>query len=271
MICVSPAVHHHSLFFTRRTTLLGVTFAAFCVAFLTIRNRSEDVSEPQATSASARPAVFQTRPRKTDVKAQAAPFELASASQAPAQAVSELEPAQNAELSRAIELNMMADRAGLKISSDQLSQLSQITAYFQEVRNAYEASIARKRSPISGRRVLLEIPLYPTAGDSMRELYYAEIEKRLGGEIAGEIRGKLGSQLENLFAGFGSSEQTLELNEAFVAEVALTRSAVFWKDTWSSGVVTHREETHFLSVEDPDLNEWGAFLPLFSGISANRG
>ncbi|HEU5079047.1 MAG TPA: hypothetical protein VFT72_07525 [Opitutaceae bacterium] len=201
-------------------------------------------------------------------------IELASVVSAPAPTpeAADLDPAQSAELSRAIELNMMADRADLELSADQLSKLTEITSYFQEVRNVYEASIAKLHSQLSGRRVLLQIPVYPAAGDNLRELYYAEIANGLGTAAAKEVRAKLGSQLENLFAGFGTSEQTLELTGQNVAatDLVLTRSAVFWKDVSPSGAIVHREETHLLSLEDPDGAEWSSFLPLFGAAVPAR-
>jgi hypothetical protein len=263
-------VHHHTPLFSRRSALAGLGIAAFCVALLALRDRSTSTASVPAVPAFAPIGFAQTASRKSDVKkSSVSAIELASASCEFAPEVAELDRGQSAQLSRAIELNMMADRAGISLSPDQLTRLTEITSYFQEVRNVYEASIAKLHSQLSGRRALLQIPVYPTAGDNMRELYYAEIARDLGAAAAKQVRAKLGSQLENLFAGFGASEQTLELADASAngRELVLTRSAVFWNDATAQGLVMRRRETHLLSLEDPSGEEWSSLLARFGAFA----
>lgn len=162
-------------------------------------------------------------------------------------------------LSTQIELSMLMETSGLALTPDQLTAFAEVTSTFQEIRNRYEASIARTTAAEPGS-ARIEIPLYSAAGDKLRERYFASLAEKLGTGLAASLRTALGAELERMFAGFGVSAQELEFNAPLEHPnaVVVTRTALYWMDDGVAPRLARRQETHLLSIEDPSGQEWGA-------------
>jgi hypothetical protein len=177
-----------------------------------------------------------------------------------------------AVLTEQIALAALAEQTDLSLSSQQWERFATLTLYHQAVRHAYEAKIAAL-TPISPGHFRLEVPMYADAGDALRDAFYRELRTTLGDVAAEAIEFKLGTQLEEHFAGFGVAVQTLE----FVADATrggsdytVKRSIVFWGDLAATERLSRKEETHFPSLEDPTGTQWGPFLSLIAPSAAAR-
>lgn len=161
-------------------------------------------------------------------------------------------------------LEALAKEADVELSPRQWQALARATLHIQQVRQAYEATIATVMRSEDGR-CRVEIPAYPDAGDALRATFREELEAELGAGTAAEVQGALGRALEGRFAGFGVSVQTLE----FVAEnppaengYEVTRTVRYWNAVEGGDRLVTRRETHFPRLEDPAGDQWGPFLAL---------
>lgn len=109
----------------------------------------------------------------------------------------------------------------------------------------------------------MEIPVYASAGDLLRENFNAELRTELGDVTATEVMAKLGGKLEAGFAGFGVSAQTLDITakpDAPLNDLQITRTVTYWNSVDGSDHPAIRREIHFPAYEDPTGDSWSALL-----------
>lgn len=179
----------------------------------------------------------------------------------------------SASLAEQTALQALAADTDLQLTAQQWVTLAEVTAHFQEVRHAYEATLAVAR-PLAPGRFRLEVPAYGAAGDALREKLHAELRAQLGAEAAGQITEKLGTALDGYFAGFGVSVQTLDFTADGApsdAAYEVTRTVQYWNAADGKDRLSTRRETHFPTLEDPAGNVWGPFLALVAAQASVRG
>lgn len=181
----------------------------------------------------------------------------------------QLSAADVAQFTTLCDLRLLAEDVDLDLTTKQWESFAATVVQAQTVRHAYEAQLARAKELAPGR-YRLEIPAYAVAGDEMRRLFLADMQAGLGQEAAAEVMTKLGRKLEARFAGFGVSEQTLDITGDPVhapGDVQVDRTALYWNSAEGTEHVTIRRETHFPAVEDPTGENWQALLALVGKAS----
>jgi hypothetical protein len=170
-------------------------------------------------------------------------------------------------LAEQVAVQLVVKGAGLDLTPEQWATLAAVTGHYQTVRQTFEATIA-----IVSRRnnLRVEIPVYPAAGDALREKFFGELRERLGETTAEQIAQRAGGALVGYFGGFGVGVQTLDFSPgagAAAGDYHVTRTARYWNNTEAREVLTLRCETYFPGLEDPTGERWAPFLALL----ANRG
>jgi hypothetical protein len=180
----------------------------------------------------------------------------------------------SAQLAEQIELNGLAEQAGLNLSASELKAFAEVTALHQAIRDGYELEIASVVRTAEGNP-RLEIPLYSEAGDALRASFYADLRDAVGVAAAAKIEAKVGRQLESLFGGFGVAEQSIDLPSAtpeLGKEPVLQRTVVYWNPL--AGADHHlltRRETYFPRLEDAAGRSLAVVRSLFGAdLSAGR-
>lgn len=162
------------------------------------------------------------------------------------------------------DLQLLAEGTELKLSGRQWTSLAAAVVQLQAVRHSYEAEIARVQA-VSPDRHRIEIPAYPEAGDELRRQLHRELRANLGEAVATDVIAKLGGRLEGHFAGFGVSDQTLEIvgdPAGAPGAVQVEREARYWNSVDGRDRLTTRREVHLPAVEDPVGDNWHALLAL---------
>lgn len=182
-----------------------------------------------------------------------------------------LTPAASAVLAEQVALQLLARDTDLALTDEQWTAFAEVSAHYQAIRHAYEATIATAtRGAAGGRR--LEIPIYAAAGDALRARFVTELREKLGAGAADQIEQRLGAALDGHFAGFGVSMQTLEFTagtDAADSAYQVTRTIKYWNSRAASAQLSTRRETHFPGLEDPSGHTWGPFLSVLAA-SATR-
>lgn len=160
------------------------------------------------------------------------------------------------------DLHLLANGTDLVLTSGQWSALAAVVVRMHAVQRTYEAEIATA-TRIEPGRYRVEIPMYATAGDTLRENFHAELRAELGPAAAGEVLAKIGGRLEARFAGFGVSAQTLEITagpDGRTGDVRVTRTVTYWNSVDDADRPITRRETHFPVWEDQTGDSWAALL-----------
>lgn len=169
-----------------------------------------------------------------------------------------------AEFVALCQLRLLAADIDLDLSHRQWAKLAAATSQAQAVRLAYEAEVATVREIAPGR-FRVEIPAYAAAGDELRQRFMADLREGLGEAVAAEIMAMLGAKLEGSFAGFGVSNQTLEITgdaRRSPASVRVERTARFWNSAANTEQATTRREVLLPLAEDPTGEAWTPLLAL---------
>ncbi len=160
------------------------------------------------------------------------------------------------------DLQLLAHQTDLALDSRQWSVFAGVVLRAQAVRQTYEARIATS-TVIAPGQYRLEIPVYPNAGDLMREDFNTELRTELGEATAKDVLAKLGDKLEARFAGFGLSAQTLDITakvDASLTDIQITRTVTYWNSVEGGDHLATRREIHFPAYEDPTGDSWSALL-----------
>jgi hypothetical protein len=160
------------------------------------------------------------------------------------------------------DLQLLAQGTGLVLDSRQWSALAAVVLNTQAVRQIYEAQIATATVLAPGR-YRVEVPVYASAGDLLREQFHADLRAKLGDATAADVLAKLGGKLEGCFAGFGVSGQTIDIAadpRGADTNWQVTRTVTYWNSVEGSDRLTTRLETHFPAWEDPTGERWAALL-----------
>jgi len=171
------------------------------------------------------------------------------------------------------DLQLMAQGIDLAMDSKQWQTFASVVLQFQAIRHNYEAMIARLKVSAPGR-CQVDIPMYASAGDELREQFTAELRAKLGEPAALEVMTKLGDRLEGCFAGFGVSVQTLDVTASPAGEpsgVQVARTMRYWSNVAGRDCVTTRREIHFPALEDPTGDSWSALLARVDAAGAENG
>lgn len=170
----------------------------------------------------------------------------------------------NALVTEMCDLQLLAYDTSLTLDSRQWSALAAVVLRTQAIRQTYEAQIATSQVIAPGfSRV--EIPVYASVGDLLREKFYTGLRTELGEATTADVLAKLGDKLEARFAGFGVSVQTLEITGnpvGALSDVQVTRTEAYWNSVDGRERLTIRCETHFPAWEDPTGDSWSALLAL---------
>jgi len=178
--------------------------------------------------------------------------------------VAEMSASDAARFVALCQMRLLAAEADLDLSHDEWARLTGVVTHAQAVRMHYEAGIASV-TEIAPGRYRVEIPAYPDAGDELRRRFLAELRETLGEAIAGEVMAKLGSRLEGRFAGFGVSNQTLEITGDPVGapgDVKVERITHFWNSVKADDLISTRRDVHLPAAEDPMGEQWTPLLAL---------
>ena len=162
------------------------------------------------------------------------------------------------------DLQLLAHGTGLALNSRQWSTFAAVVLRTQAIRQTYEAQIATSKAVAPGK-YRVEIPVYPGAGDVLREKFNAELRTELGQAIAANVLAKLGDRLEARFAGFGVSVQTLDIvadPRGTLSDLQVTRTVTYWNSVAGTDQLTTRLEMHFPALEDPTGDSWSALLAM---------
>lgn len=168
-------------------------------------------------------------------------------------------------------LHLLADGTDLALDSNQWSAFATVVLRFQAIRHTYEASIATLRIVARGQ-YRVEVPVYAGVGEELREQFSAELCGAIGEAKAREIMVKLGDRLEGTFAGFGLSEQTIDITTMSAGDpggLLVTRTARYWNT--AENIAATRGETHLPALEDPTGDNWGALLALVNTAGTMDG
>jgi hypothetical protein len=180
-----------------------------------------------------------------------------------ARAAVELPAESAAIIAEVVHLQQLAQDSDLELSPEQWIAFAAVTRDIQEIRQAYEASIASASSAGQGK-YRVEVPVYAAAGDALRAKFQAALHAELGDATAGAILASMGQRLEGYFGGFGVSAQTVEIAAAAARDpdCVVTRTVRYWNSVEGSERLATRRETHFPTAEDPNGEMWGPFLEL---------
>ncbi len=183
-------------------------------------------------------------------------------SRAATEPVRVLEDDDAALLGEMSELQILAQGTAVELDNRQWTALAAVALETQTIRHRYEAQIAR-RVACGPDRTQVEIPMYPAAGDALRERFHAELRAALGADEATRVLEGLGARMEGHFAGFGVAVQTLEITgdpRGLRPNCEVTRTIKYWNSVNGTEQLTTRRETHFPAWEDPSGDNWGALL-----------
>jgi hypothetical protein len=170
----------------------------------------------------------------------------------------------SALLTEICDLQLMAQDTGLILNSEQWTAFAAVVLRTQTIRQTYEAQIATSKLVAPGQ-YRVEIPVYASAGDALRQEFNDELRQELGAPLATDVLAKLAGCLEARFAGFGVSAQTLDIAAspgALPSDIQVTRTVTFWNSVEGSDHVTIRREIHFPADEDPTGDTWSALLAM---------
>lgn len=170
----------------------------------------------------------------------------------------------NALVAEMCDLRLLAYDTSLMLDSRQWSALAAVVLRTQAIRQTYEAQIATSEM-LSPGFFRVEIPVYASAGDVLRENFYTGLRTELGEVTTADVLVALGDKLEARFAGFGVSVQTLEITGnplGALSDVQVTRTVTYWNSVDGRERLTIRSETHFPAWEDPTGDSWSALLAL---------
>jgi hypothetical protein len=170
----------------------------------------------------------------------------------------------SALLTEICDLQLMAQDSGLTLNSQQWSTFAAVVLRTQAIRQTYEAQIATSKAIAPGQ-YRVEIPVYASVGDALRQEFNDELRQELGAPMAANVLAKLGERLEARFAGFGVSAQTLDIAAAPGAQpsdIQITRTVTYWNSVEGSDHATTRREIHFPADEDPTGDSWSALLAM---------
>ncbi|MBA4137311.1 MAG: hypothetical protein C0518_08350 [Opitutus sp.] len=176
--------------------------------------------------------------------------------------VAELSANDAAQFAALCQLRLLAADTELDLSHREWATLAAAVAHAQAVRLNYEAEIAHVVAVAPGRH-RVEVPAYAEAGEELRRQFTAELHAGLGEAVAGEVLAKLGRQLEGSFAGFGVSNQTLEVAgdpARAPGDVTIERTARYGNSADDDGRVLTRREMLFPLAEDPTGESWTVLL-----------
>lgn len=176
----------------------------------------------------------------------------------------QLSPSETTLFTALCDLHLMAAETDLDLTTKQWAALAAAVVQAQAVRHNYEAQIATARELTPGH-FRIEIPPYANAGDELRRQFWADLQRGLGQEATGEVMAQLGRKLEDRFAGFGVSAQTLEITGGAgqaLSDVQVARTARYWNSVEGSARATTRREVLFPDNDDPTGARWGALLAL---------
>lgn len=160
------------------------------------------------------------------------------------------------------DLQLLADGTDLTLDSRQWSAFAGVVLRAQAIRQTYEARIATS-TVIAPGQYRMEIPVYASAGDLLRENFNTELRTALGEAAAADVLAKLGDKLEARFAGFGVSAQTLDIiakPDASLSDIQITRTVMYWNSVEGGDHPAIRREIHFPAYEDPTGDSWSALL-----------
>lgn len=160
------------------------------------------------------------------------------------------------------DLQLLAEGTELKLSGRQWTALAAAVVQLQAVRHSYEAEILAGRLPGPAPD---RDSAYPEAGDELRRQLHRELRATLGEAVATDVIAKLGGRLEGHFAGFGVSDQTLEIvgdPAGAPGAVQVEREARYWNSVDGRDRLTTRREVHLPAIEDPAGETWHALLAL---------
>jgi hypothetical protein len=168
-----------------------------------------------------------------------------------------------------IQLQQLAQDSGLELTSREWLAFAAVTREIQEIRQAYEASIAKATAAGQGK-YHVEVPVYAVAGDALRAKFQAVLRTELGDANAEAILASMGRKLEGYFGGFGVSVQTLEIAGSPTStdpNCVVTRTVQFWNSVEGGEQLATRRETHFPNREDPEGEMWQPFLELTAQVA----
>lgn len=101
-------------------------------------------------------------------------------------------------------------RPQLGFSHEEMRIVADTFCTYQLIRAAYEKDLVQEVS-FDGTKLVLSIPPYPEAGRKLRDMYYSELDNRLGKERSRLLDDFLGTELDDRFLGFGITHQTIEV------------------------------------------------------------
>lgn len=151
----------------------------------------------------------------------------------------------------AVWLSQILDRKQLDLDPATREAVAETIAGFQQVRRDYEAHICQLVH-VDDRRVEIAVPSYSEVGYVMRDLFYAELEQRVGADRAAHILRELNGSIEEELGHFGRTAQ----------RIAFSRENMDGSDLYlasSSGESTL--SLSYVAPQLPDVEGLQAFLP----------
>ena len=191
----------------------------------------------------------------------------------PAMPPQQLSDEASALVAEMCDLHLMAQGTDFTLDSRQWAAFAAVVLRFQAIRHTYEALIATTKVIAPGQ-YRMEIPVYASTGDKLREQFSAELCAELGEPTALAVMAKLGDRLEGRFSGFGVCVQTLDITVGPAGEpsdIQVTRTVRYWDSVAGGDRLTTRREVHFPLVEDPTGDSWSALLAKVGEVSAENG
>lgn len=175
-----------------------------------------------------------------------------------------------AVVAEASALQQLVGSAEAQLDATEWTAFAEVSAEFQAVRQAYEATIAAP-SVVDHGRYRVEVPMYSDAGDALRTRFYEQLREKLGEGAMSRVVRTMGPALEGYFGGFGVGVQTLEFAAdptGAESEYAVTRTLTYWNEAGER--LTSRRETYFPGIEDPSGERWGPFLSVLASHVAAK-
>lgn len=168
--------------------------------------------------------------------------------------------------SETVWLSQLLERKRIAIDATAQQAVAETIAGFQQVRRDYEAHICEV-VPVNADRVEITVPAYSEVGDAMQRLFAAELEERVGPELAHRILRELDSSIEEELGYFGHTTQHLEFSRdpgsaprTYLASVTTDRVNV-------AGASSSQPRLTYIGPDIADSDGLQAFLPKLQGVS----
>lgn len=174
--------------------------------------------------------------------------------------VSQLQAAQNlpqskkevivptAEEVAALQFRTGLERSGISFTEEQMGQVIDSFKEHHAAKAAFETSISEVL--LNGEKVVVTIPAYPEAGERLKQLVKADLNKILGENAAQEAWSRAEEAYDQAFDQFGNADQAVELSKTVDLTGALTvkaRRSSVWTDNAGAPHTQRRTESFTLN------------------------